>query len=58
MTGIDWVLLAIVAVSALLGLMRGFVGVVLSLLAWLLAGATAYFFGGEAAVMLSQGSTA
>ncbi|RPE77284.1 CvpA family protein [Vulcaniibacterium tengchongense] len=53
MTGLDWVLLAIVALSALLGLMRGFVGVVLSLLSWLLAGAAAYWFGGEAATLLS-----
>lgn len=57
MTGLDWLLLTIVAVSALLGLMRGFVAVVLSLLAWALAGAAAYWFGGDAAVMLSDDST-
>jgi uncharacterized membrane protein required for colicin V production len=33
-TSLDLVLLAIVAVSALFGLMRGLVGTVVSLLAW------------------------
>lgn len=54
MTALDWVLLAIVAISALLGLMRGFVAVVLSLVAWTLAGAVAYLFGGDAAAVLSD----
>ncbi|MCF7221263.1 CvpA family protein [Marilutibacter chinensis] len=54
MTAIDWVLLAIVAISALLGLMRGFVGVMLSLVSWVLAGAVAYGFGDDAAVMLAE----
>lgn len=54
MTAIDWVLIAIVVVSALLGLMRGFVGVVLSLISWVLAGAVAYGFGDDAAMMLSD----
>lgn len=44
---VDWVLLAIVAVSALFGLMRGFVGVAVSLAAWMLAGWAAFRFGGE-----------
>ncbi|WP_167284982.1 CvpA family protein [Marilutibacter alkalisoli] len=57
MTAIDWVLLAIVAISALLGLMRGFVGVLLSLLSWVFAGAAAYWFGGDAAAMMSDTST-
>jgi membrane protein required for colicin V production len=57
MSAIDWVLLAIVVVSALLGLMRGFVGVVLSLLSWLLAGWVAFHFGSDAAVMLASDQT-
>lgn len=57
MSAIDWVLLAIVAISALLGLMRGFVGVVLSLLSWLLAGWVAFHFGSDAAVMLASDQT-
>ncbi len=53
MTGIDWVLLAIVAVSALLGLTRGFVGVAASLTAWVLAGWAAFHFGAAAAGLLA-----
>lgn len=47
MTALDWVLLLIVGVSGLLGLLRGMIGVVVSLVAWLLAGLAAYLFGGE-----------
>ena len=47
MTALDWVLLLIVGVSGLLGLLRGMIGVVVSLVAWLLAGAAAYLFGGD-----------
>jgi membrane protein required for colicin V production len=47
MTALDWVLLLIVGVSALLGLLRGLIGVVMSLVAWLLAGLAAYLFGGD-----------
>lgn len=54
MTGIDWVLLAIVAVSALFGLMRGFVGVAASLAAWVLAGWAAFRFGAGVALMLAR----
>ena len=54
MTGIDWTLLAIVAVSALFGLMRGFVGVAASLVAWVLAGWAACNFGGGVALMLAR----
>ena len=46
---IDWVLLAIVAVSALFGLMRGFIGVAVSLAAWMLAGWAAFRFGADVA---------
>lgn len=47
MSGVDWVVLAIVAASALFGLMRGFVGMLVSLVAWLLSGWVAFRFGGE-----------
>lgn len=47
MTALDWVLLLIVGVSGLLGLLRGMIGVVVSLAAWLLAGIAAYLFGGD-----------
>ena len=38
MNATDLLLLGVIAVSTLLGLLRGFVGVLASLLAWLLAG--------------------
>ena len=47
MTALDWVLLLIIGVSGVLGLLRGMIGVVVSLVAWLLAGLAAYLFGGE-----------
>ncbi len=56
MTALDWVLLAIVAMSALFGLMRGFIGVLASLAAWLLAGWAAFHFGAQAAVILATGN--
>ena len=54
MSATDWVLLAIVAVSALFGLMRGFVGVAASLVAWVLAGWAAFRFGASVALMLAR----
>ncbi|WP_119717563.1 CvpA family protein [Cognatilysobacter tabacisoli] len=53
MSGVDWVVLAIVAASALFGLMRGFVGMLVSLVAWLLSGWVAFRFGGEVGLMLA-----
>lgn len=50
---IDVVLVALVLVSALLGLMRGFVGILMSTAAWLLAGLVAFKFGADAALWLS-----
>jgi membrane protein required for colicin V production len=47
MTALDWVLLLIIGISGLLGLLRGMIGVVMSLVAWLLAGLAAYLFGGD-----------
>src|SRR3970282_1071997 len=54
MRATDWGLLAIVAVSALFGLMRGFVGVAASLVAWVMAGWAAFRFGGGVALMLAR----
>jgi membrane protein required for colicin V production len=54
MSATDWVLLVIVVVSALFGLMRGFVGVAASLVAWVLAGWAAFRFGGGVALMLAR----
>ncbi|MEO6366254.1 MAG: CvpA family protein [Luteimonas sp.] len=56
MSSTDWMLLAIVAVSALLGLMRGFIGVVVSIVAWLLAALAAFHFGAESAQWFSNGA--
>lgn len=53
MSAIDWVLLAVVAVSALFGLMRGFIGVLASLVAWVLGGWTAFRFGAKVALVLA-----
>lgn len=47
MTALDWTLLLIIGVSGLLGLLRGMIGVVMSLVAWLLAGVAAWLFGGD-----------
>ncbi len=53
MSALDLVLLGIVAVSALFGLMRGFVGVLASMAAWVLAGWVAFRHGAQAAFWLS-----
>ncbi|WP_342317108.1 CvpA family protein [Lysobacter sp. FW306-1B-D06B] len=53
MGAIDWVLLVVVAMSAVFGLMRGFVGVLASLIAWVLAGWAAFRFGADVGLMLS-----
>lgn len=55
MTMTDWVLLAVMGVSAGLGLVRGFIGVLASLAAWVLAGWAAFRFGGRLAVVLAGG---
>ncbi len=54
MTPTDWVLLAVIGVSAVFGLMRGFIGVLASLLAWLLAGWAAFRFGAQLALLFSS----
>lgn len=56
MTSTDLLLLAVIGVSTLLGLMRGFIGVLASLAAWALAGWAAFRFGARVALLLSGGS--
>jgi membrane protein required for colicin V production len=46
-TTVDWAILAIVAISALISLKRGFVKEALSLLTWIIAGVVAWMFGGS-----------
>lgn len=53
MAATDWMLVGIVAVSAVFGLMRGFVGVVVSLVAWVLSGWAALNFGGDVGTWLA-----
>ncbi len=54
MSATDWLLLAVVGVSALLGLMRGFFGMVLSLLGWVLAGWVSLRFGAQFGAWLAS----
>ena len=53
MTITDWILLAIVTLSAVLGVMRGFIGVLASLAAWVLAAWAAFHYGGAVATVLA-----
>jgi membrane protein required for colicin V production len=45
-TWVDWAIIAIVVVSALISLKRGFVKEALSLVTWIVAGGVAWLFGG------------
>ena len=56
MTSTDLLLLAVIGASTLLGLMRGFIGVLASLAAWVLAGWAAFRFGARVAVVLAGGN--
>lgn len=53
MSALDLTLLAIVGVSTLFGVMRGFISALASMVAWLLAGWVAFHYGGDAAHWLS-----
>ncbi|WP_305805565.1 CvpA family protein [Stenotrophomonas sp. YIM B06876] len=53
---IDLVLLAVIGVSALLGLMKGLVGIVVGTLSWLLSGWAAFQFGDATAHWLAEGA--
>lgn len=54
MTVFDYVLLAIVALSAFVGLWRGLVSEVIALLAWVVALGAAWLYASEVAVMLES----
>lgn len=53
-TWVDWGIVAIVCVSCLISLQRGFVKEALSLLTWIVAGAVAWMFGGALAAHLVE----
>lgn len=53
MTTPDLFLLAVIGVSTLLGMMRGFIGALASLAAWVLAGWAAFHFGSQLAAMFA-----
>lgn len=53
MSSVDWVLLLVVVLSGLAGLMRGFIGVLASLVAWVLGIWVAFHFGAELGLMLA-----
>ena len=46
-TWVDWAIVAIIAISALISLSRGFVKEALSLVTWIIAGVVAWMFGGS-----------
>ncbi|UAW99733.1 CvpA family protein [Halopseudomonas nanhaiensis] len=49
---VDWLIIGIIAVSALISLTRGFVKEALSLVTWVVAGLVAWTFGGALAELL------
>jgi membrane protein required for colicin V production len=53
-TWVDWAIIAVIAVSSLISLSRGFVKEALSLLTWIIAGVVAWMFGGALSVHLSE----
>ncbi|MGV8842761.1 MAG: CvpA family protein [Pseudomonas sp.] len=53
-TWVDWAIVAIIAISAVISLKRGFVKEALSLLTWIIAGVVAWMFGGALAEHLSD----
>jgi membrane protein required for colicin V production len=52
LSSVDWVLLGVLALSALLGVLRGFVAEVLSMVVWVAAFWLAFAYGADAAQML------
>lgn len=51
---IDWVIIAIIALSGLMSLKRGFVKEALSLVTWIVAGIVAWMFGGALSPHLAE----
>ena len=52
MTWVDWAVLGVLGVSALLGVWRGFVREVLALIGWVAAGVIAILFAGQIAAVM------
>ena len=53
-TWVDWAIIAVIAISSLISLKRGFVKEALSLLTWIIAGVVAWMFGGALAQHLVE----
>ena len=53
-TWVDWAIIAIIAVSSLISLKRGFVKEALSLVTWSIAGVVAWLFGGALSQHLTE----
>ena len=53
-TWVDWAIIAIIVISGLISLRRGFVKEALSLLTWIIAGVVAWMFGGALSQHLSE----
>jgi membrane protein required for colicin V production len=53
-SALDLTLLAIVGISTLFGMMRGFISALASMVAWLLSGWVAFHYGGDAAHLLAS----
>ena len=53
-TWVDWGIIAVIAISALISLRRGFVKEALSLVTWVVAGVVAWTFGGSLSLYLTD----
>ena len=53
-TWVDWAIIAIIAISSLISLKRGFVKEALSLVTWIIAGVVAWMFGGALSQHLTE----
>lgn len=53
-TWVDWAIIAVIAVSSLISLKRGFVKEALSLVTWIVAGVVAWMFGGALSHHLAE----
>jgi membrane protein required for colicin V production len=54
LTWVDWAIIAIIVISCLISLKRGFVKEALSLVTWIIAGMVAWMFGGALAQHLTE----
>jgi len=53
-TWVDWAIVAVIVISSLISLKRGFVKEALSLLTWIIAGVVAWMFGGALSHHLAE----